>query len=170
MTLMKCLLWMSVCLAGCSRVENEPAPIDAVFAASEILAAETIGAGEIEDIVRELSSDDYEGRGPGTRADDKTQRFLVQQLKQLGFLPGAANSKWRQPFVLMKVTATQPERWRFRSGSRQAERELHQGTEFIVASGVQAGRASVGEAELVFVGYGIRAPEYDWDGAANGAE
>ena len=162
-------LSLSVWLAGCTPVENEPASADSRFSESEMTAAGTIRAGEIEDTVRELSSDDYEGRGPGTRADDKTQRFLVQKLEHLGFLPGAADGTWRQPFELVKVTAAQPDRWRFHysSDTSEGDRELRQGTEFIVASGVQAGQAGVSEAELVFVGYGIRAPEYDWDDYKN---
>jgi Zn-dependent M28 family amino/carboxypeptidase len=61
----------------------------------------------------------------------------------------------------MGMEAAQPPEWRY--AGTAAELTLTQNDEFIVASGVQQATAAVSNAELVFVGYGIEAPEYDWD-------
>src|SRR5437867_2821439 len=57
--------------------------------------------------------------------------------------------------------AAAPATWTFARGGERVE--LERDTDFIAASGVQAPRASVTDAEVVFVGYGIEAPEYNWD-------
>ncbi|MDZ7643411.1 MAG: PA domain-containing protein [Woeseiaceae bacterium] len=87
--------------------------------------------------------------------------YLVSELQALGLKPGAADGSWQQPFDLIGITAEQPDEWQF--AGADASVTLEQWDDFIVASGVQRERAAVEDAELVFVGYGIQAPEYDWD-------
>ncbi|MGI9204320.1 MAG: M28 family peptidase [Woeseiaceae bacterium] len=120
-----------------------------------------ITADLMRDYVKELSDDKYEGRGPGSRGDAAARRYLVDELGKLGLQPGAADGSWEQPFELIGVTADQPDAWSFRN--HDAEMTLKQWDDFIVSSGVQAQRAEIGDAEVVFVGYGIQAPEYDWN-------
>ncbi len=124
-------------------------------------AVKLITAEGMRDYVIELSSDKYEGRGPGSRGDRMARDYLVEQLKQMGLEPGAADGGWQQPFDLVGVTAEQPPAWEF--AASDAATTLKQWDDFIVSSGVQTARAEVSDAELVFVGYGIQAPEYDWD-------
>lgn len=112
-------------------------------------------------IVVEISSDAYEGRGPGSQGDVKTRNYLADQMEKMGLQPGAADGGWEQPFDLVGVNSMQPETWTF-EGHGQTK-TLKQGAEFIVSSGVQSERAEVSNAEIVFVGYGIQAPEYEWD-------
>ena len=124
-------------------------------------AAEMIDAADLRRIVAELASDRYEGRAPGTRGDELTLRFLERELERLGFEPGLPDGRWRQSFDLIGITASQPATWPFvRDGERVL---LMQGEDFIAASGVPRERAEVDGAEVVFVGYGIVAPEHDWD-------
>ena len=79
----------------------------------------------------------------------------------MGYKPAAADGGWEQPFALIGINASQPASWTFtREGESFA---LQQSEEFIVGSGVQAERSTVEDGELVFVGYGIEAPEYDWN-------
>jgi hypothetical protein len=123
-------------------------------------------AGEITaDLMRrhiiELSDDKYEGRGPGTRGDLAARDYIVKELEAIGLQPGAADGSWQQPFDLIGVTTGQPDEWTFRKDDRSLT--LKQWDQFIVSSGVQEERVEVEKAELVFVGYGIQAPEYDWD-------
>ena len=108
-----------------------------------------------------ISSDAYEGRGPGSKGDVKTRNYLADQMEKMGLQPGAADGGWEQPFDLVGVNSMQPETWTF-EGHGQTK-TLQQGAEFIVSSGVQSERAEVSDAEIVFVGYGIQAPEYEWD-------
>jgi Zn-dependent M28 family amino/carboxypeptidase len=124
-------------------------------------AAETIAADDIRRVVAEIADDRYGGRAPGSAGDKLARSFLVRELQALGFEPGAADGSWEQAVELVGVTATAPAKWTFtRAG---APVELARSDDFIAASGVQQSRASVENAEVVFVGYGIEAPEYGWD-------
>ena len=157
-----CLL-VSTALAACNGSETTPvtATSDGEGAPSAQTASQEITAEMMRDIVRELSDDKYEGRGPGSRGDAAAREYLIGELVKLGLEPGGADGTWEQPFELIGVTANQPEDWPFATGNESLT--LAQWDDFIVSSGVQGETASVQDAELVFVGYGIQAPEYDWD-------
>ena len=154
-------------LAACSRGEppSDAPPPAAESATSSINAAEQaargITAGLLRDYVVEIASDKYEGRGPGSRGDRAARQYLATELQKMGLQPGAADGSWQQPFDLVGLTAGQPDEWVFHHGDESLS--LRQWDQFIVRSGVQAERAGFDDAELVFVGYGIQAPEYDWD-------
>ncbi len=124
-------------------------------------AAKEITGDYMREIIVEISDDSYEGRGPGSRGDVKTREYLAKRMEELGLEPGAADGSWEQKFDLVGVNATQPDTWTF--AGHGEELTLKQWDQFIVSSGVQNERATVKDAELVFVGYGIQAPEYDWD-------
>lgn len=155
-------------LAACGRSEQAGAQkgADASGATAGInvaaaTAARQISAELMRDYVIEISSDKYEGRGPGSRGDAAVRRYLAQELEGMGLQPGAADGSWEQPFDLVGLTAEQPEDWTFTRGDESLV--LQQWDQFIASSGVQAERAEFQDAELVFVGYGIQAPEYGWD-------
>jgi Zn-dependent M28 family amino/carboxypeptidase len=112
-------------------------------------------------IIKEISDDAYEGRGPGAAGDVKARTYLAAEMEKLGLLPAAADGTWEQPFDLVGVNAAQPDSWTFDGHGKT--KTIKQWDQFIVGSGIQEGRAGVENAELVFVGYGIQAPEYDWD-------
>jgi Zn-dependent M28 family amino/carboxypeptidase len=162
---------VATALVACSK--QEPTAADAIPESSTPASAAGNGntaaeqaALQIEDaymrdIVAEISDDRYEGRGPGTRGDEAARAFLAEQMKALGLQPGAADGGWEQAFDLVGINASQPESWTFDGHGKSMT--LQQWDEFIVGSGVQQERATVDEAEVVFVGYGIQAPEYDWD-------
>ncbi|MDX1480456.1 MAG: M28 family peptidase, partial [Woeseiaceae bacterium] len=139
-----------------SAVTAEPA---AAPAAEE--AVRQITADGMREYVVEISHDRYEGRGPGSRGDEAARRWLADRMDEMGLEPGAADGSWEQPFDLVGVTSEQPPEWRFTSDEQ--ELVLKQWDEFIVFSGVQQPRAEVDDAEIVFVGYGIEAPEYGWN-------
>ncbi len=124
-------------------------------------ATQEITAALMRAYVRELSDDKYEGRGPGSRGDVAARKYLAGELGKLGLKPGAADGSWEQPFDLVGVTSEQPAEWSF-TGHEQAL-TLQQWDEFIVSSGVQSDRAELDNAEIVFVGYAIQAPEYEWN-------
>jgi len=108
-----------------------------------------------------LASDEYEGRGPATAGDERTRRYLAEQLDAMGYLPAGADSSWEQSFDIVGITATVPDQWEFTAGADQLV--LQRWDQFIAASGVQAATATIEGAEIVFVGYGIDAPEYAWN-------
>lgn len=111
--------------------------------------------------IRFLSHDLLEGRGPGSRGDQLAQLYIATQLESLGLKPAARDGSWIQKVPLVGVTTTPPARVDFRSASGAVTLQHH--TEMMLTSGQQAPQVSVKDAELVFVGYGIQAPEYQWD-------
>ena len=131
-------------------------PPAAVEAAQEAITPDTLRAPIVF-----LADDLLEGRGPASRGDRLTQHYLASTMALLGLEPGGPDGSWFQPFGVVGVNATMPSTWTFAKGGEEVA--LERGTEYIAASGVQSPRAAVENAELVFVGYGIEAPEYDWD-------
>jgi hypothetical protein len=125
------------------------------------LAAGEINADYIRKIVVEISDDKYAGRSPGTPGDAAARKYLAEEMASMGILPGAADGTWEQRFDLVGVEASQPDEWVFNKDDGTLT--LKQWDEFIIGSGVQTEKAIVNDAEIVFVGYGIQAPEYGWD-------
>ncbi|MDH3333515.1 MAG: M28 family peptidase [Gammaproteobacteria bacterium] len=112
-------------------------------------------------IVVEISDDRYEGRGPGSSGDEAARKYLAGRMQELGLEPGAEDGSWEQAFDLVGVNSAQPDSWTFDGHGKSMT--LQQWDQFIAGSGVQEPRAEIADAEVVFVGYGIQAPEYDWD-------
>ena len=149
-------------MAGCGEKPATPAAQNVRPAEDPAIAATAeITAELMRGHIVELSDDRYEGRGPGSRGDEMARRYLIDELEKLGLEPGAADGSWEQDFELVGVTADQPPEWTF--DHADGSMTLRQWDDFIVSSGVQSERSVVEDAELVFVGYGIQAPEYDWD-------
>jgi Zn-dependent M28 family amino/carboxypeptidase len=111
--------------------------------------------------VRFLSDDLLEGRGPATRGDRLAQLYIATQMEALGLQPGAPDGTWYQPFDIVGVTSHSPETFTARKGGQSVDLKYHQ--DFIAVAGVQDPQGRLADAEIVFVGYGIVAPEYGWD-------
>ncbi|HVR42789.1 MAG TPA: M28 family peptidase [Thermoanaerobaculia bacterium] len=133
---------------------------------AERAAREAIDAARLRSHVAFLSDDLLEGRGPATRGDALTRLYLATQMEEMGLEPGMPDGTWEQPFDIVGVHAEVPKQWTFRPRSGSAL-TFENWTEYIVASGVQEPVAAVENAELVFVGFGIEAPEYRWDDFKN---
>jgi Zn-dependent M28 family amino/carboxypeptidase len=124
-------------------------------------AALVIDRPAIEGPIRFLADDLLEGRGPATRGDSLTQLYLASTLEMLGYEPGAGDGSYLQTFDIVGMNAKVPPAWEFHKGGQSVT--LKSWDQFIAASGVQQDKSVIQDAELVFVGYGIQAPEYQWD-------
>src|SRR5436305_7159593 len=124
-------------------------------------AAQAINRASLEAPLRFLSDDLMEGRGPASRGDETAQLYLASMLEFLGYQPALPKGEWQQRFDLVGVKAEPPKAWSFKAGGQTVD--LKWWDEFIAASGVQEPASTIKDAELVFVGYGIQAPEYQWD-------
>jgi Zn-dependent M28 family amino/carboxypeptidase len=147
-------------LIGCAPAAEKIASTESVMGEAEA-ARKQITADRLRAPIAELASDAYAGRGPGSDGDVMTRRYLIAELEEMGFEPGAEGGSWEQPFDIVGVNASVPEAWTFAKGGKSVS--LRWWDDFIASSGVQKEAASIDDAELVFVGYGIQAPEYDWD-------
>ncbi|MDX1585029.1 MAG: M28 family peptidase, partial [Thermoanaerobaculia bacterium] len=82
-------------------------------------------------------------------------------MEAVGLEPGGPDGSWLQPFDIVGVNTEMPDHWVFRGNDQSVT--LDKLSEFMIASGIQEPELRIDDAELVFVGYGIEAPEYDWD-------
>ncbi len=123
------------------------------------VAERTITADAIRAHVRFLASDLLEGRGPGTRGDTLAQAYIASELESLGLRP-AGTQGFFQPFDIVGVDG-HAESLQFSRGRDSLM--LRHPDEVIAVAGEEAAHTALDRAELVFVGYGIRAPEFTWD-------
>jgi Zn-dependent M28 family amino/carboxypeptidase len=124
-------------------------------------AAQAINRGVLEAPLRFLSDDLLEGRGVASRGDQVSRLYLQSVLEMLGYQPGAPGNSWQQPVDMVGIKSHAPKTWDFKAGSQSFG--LKWWDDYIAASQVQEPTSSIKDAELVFVGYGIQAPEYQWD-------
>ena len=121
-------------------------------------AMQAIDAPALDAHMRFLSDDLLEGRGPGTRGIEIAAQYIAAQFQRAGFEPAVSDTSYfqRVPFVAMTPDA----QLAMRAGGRRFD--LGYGDDFVAFSGVQEPTASA-SGELVFVGYGVTAPEQNWD-------
>lgn len=140
-----------------------PAQVTVPAAAEK--AAAVIDEATLEGPVRFLADDLLEGRGPASRGDQLSQLYLATTLQYLGFEPAfesaSGKGSYLQPFDVVGMTADVPKTWDFRKGSQTLTLKFWD--QYVAASGVQEAKSTLDNAELVFVGYGITAPEHKWD-------
>jgi len=123
-------------------------------------APATIDTERLSSIVRELASDEYEGRAPGTPGGRKTVEYLVEQFSALGLEPGGADGRWTHDVPMIHTLFEEPRKLQFVvDGEPQA---LQQKID-IEASTVRAVDTIAIDAPVVFVGFGAHAPERGWD-------
>jgi Zn-dependent M28 family amino/carboxypeptidase len=137
------------------------APAALVLPAGAEQAAKVIDRASLAGPVRFLADDLLEGRAPSHRGDALARLYVASVMESLGLQPGGPGGGWEQRFALVGITTKAPETWTFRAGGKEVALRFWE--DFIAASGVQGPSAAIGDAPLVFVGYGIQAPEFGWD-------
>jgi hypothetical protein len=110
--------------------------------------------------IKVLASDEFEGRAPGTPGEQKTVAYLVDQFKKLGLKPGNADGTYIQKVPLVSIT---PEPTSLALAKDGASLELKWRDEVVAWTKHVADQAAIDRSEVVFVGYGIEAPEFQWD-------
>jgi Zn-dependent M28 family amino/carboxypeptidase len=129
-------------------------------AASSAPAA-TFEAARLSEHVRVLADDSFQGRGIATPAEDMTIRYLSEQYAAAGFQPGGANGSWTQDVALNRFTASNFRGVRLNVGGEAIP--LTQGQQITISTRLPGDQVMLTDAPLVFVGYGIKAPERNWD-------
>lgn len=122
-------------------------------------AREAISAASLLDNIKTLSSDEYEGRAPGTKGEELTVQFLTDRFKSLGLQPGNPDGTYTQGVPLVGIQSKV-------TGSLSAGAKTIALTplkDFIGVSRPQVETNAVKDSGIVFVGYGVVAPEYNWD-------
>ncbi|MDP1580175.1 MAG: M28 family peptidase [Candidatus Didemnitutus sp.] len=121
--------------------------------------AQEISAARILERTKIISSDEFEGRAPGTRGEERTVEYLVTELQKLGLAPGNPDGTYVQNVPLVGITTT-PTLSFTRDGVSIPMENIN---DFVGPSARIAPDVSTVDSEVVFVGYGIVAPEFGWD-------
>jgi peptidase M28-like protein len=137
------------------------AALPAGFSAREKAAARRVGAAAIAAHVRFLADDLLEGRAPSSRGSELAMRYIAAQMERIGLQPAGDDHTWRQSFDLvgLKSDVVTP----MTLSARGKSFALKPYADSVVSPGLQAEAMGVRDAEVIFVGYGITAPEQKWD-------
>jgi Zn-dependent M28 family amino/carboxypeptidase len=157
------LIALAVAVSACSSEPKSTAPAQnasSVSVSVPIGQLPALDLGALLAHTKKLSSDEFEGRAPGTKGEDLAVNYLADQFKAVGLEPGNTNGTYFQPVPLVGITPS-PAPLIFRKGG-QAQ-TLKWKDDVVAWTKHVAASASLHDSELVFVGYGVVAPEFDWD-------
>ncbi len=112
--------------------------------------------------IKKLSSDEFEGRAPGSKGEELTVQYLTEQFKAAGLEPGNPDGTWTQavPLVSLAPTGVSPLVVTSKTGKT---RNFKIRDEYVPFSRRVEEKVSLDKSPIVFVGYGVQAPEYQWD-------
>src|SRR5436190_1638923 len=140
---------------GCSGpAGSEPNPNSKDLKA----AAESMTADEMLQHIKRLASDEFEGRSPATKGEELTINYLADNFKKLGLKPGNPDGTYFQKVPLISYTPS-PE-IELTAGGRSIK--MNYRDDFVAWTRRLVDNVDL-DSDLVFVGYGVTAPEYKWD-------
>lgn len=145
-----CAALATLLAAGCATFETAPRDI----------AGAAPSQATMKEVTRTLSQDAFEGRAPGTPGEAKTLAYLVEQFARAGLQPGNHGS-WFQEVPLVEITAGGFEP--LTVAARGESRTYAIGSDWVGVSYREAPRIDLDASDVVFVGYGIVAPEKGWN-------
>ncbi len=146
-------------LAACGDPDAADTPTtDALDPADAAAAAMSLDA--YAEAVRTLSSDEFEGRAPSTPGEELTVNYLVEQFRAVGLEPGNGDSFFQNVPLVALTEQGEP---RLTVRAPEARLSYRWPEDFVAWTRRVVESESIADSEMVFVGYGIVAPEYGWD-------
>ncbi len=122
-------------------------------------ALESINADDLMRHIKVLASDEFEGRAPGSKGEELSIKYIAEQFKNLGLAPGNPDGTYLQEVPLAGIQ-THPEAHFAVKGETIA---LQYPDDYVASSARLVSDVKIQDSEIVFVGYGIVAPEFGWD-------
>src|SRR5262250_476412 len=113
--------------------------------------------------IKVLASDEFEGRAPGTKGEELSVKYITDQFKKIGLRPGNPDRTYTQEVPLAGIKS-EPQ-MSFVVGDKTMD--LRYPDDFVASSARLHPEIKVAKSDLVFVGYGVVAPEYSWDDYKN---
>ncbi|MFT3755491.1 MAG: M28 family metallopeptidase [Pseudoxanthomonas sp.] len=159
----KLLLGLAVlaALSACKRDDATPAaPTPPAPAASTHAFSPELNTADFGELVKTLASDEFEGRGPGSPGEEKTVAYLIEQMQRIGLQPGN-NGSWTQDVPMVETTADETTVLKLEQGGQA--RELKFGADMVVGTRTNQPEVKIDGSDMVFVGYGVDAPERKWN-------
>ncbi|MEO7271007.1 MAG: M28 family peptidase [Vicinamibacterales bacterium] len=162
-------LFAAALAAGCGQsgekatpAAGQPAPAAAAPAPPTPIAnLPKIEPQPILDRIKVLASDEFEGRRPGTAGEDKTVQYLEAEFKKLGLKPGNTDGTYIQKVPLVGITAAPTTPLTIRKGA--TKQVITWRDEMVAWSKHVEDTAAIADSEMIFAGYGVEAPEFNWD-------
>src|SRR5438105_5032309 len=109
--------------------------------------------------IKVLASDEFEGRAPGTKGEELSVKYITDQFKQIGLKPGNPDGTYTQEVPLAGIKS-EPQML-FVAGDKTVD--LKNQDDFVASSARLQPEIKIDNSDVVFVGYGVVAPEYGWD-------
>lgn len=131
-------------------------------ASSVAAPLKAVGAIKAEGLLNDikiLASDEFEGRSPGTNGESMTVNYLTTQFKEIGLAPGNPNGTYKQNVPLIGVVSKPT--MEFHVGEKDLSLKFPD--DFVAFSVSEDKEIHIKKSDIVFVGYGVVAPEYGWD-------
>jgi Zn-dependent M28 family amino/carboxypeptidase len=138
-----------VLLSGCSSSPSAPDAALRSFSADRLLGH-----------IRTLSSDEFEGRGPGSKGEQLTIKYLEDQYRSAGLEPGNPDGSYLQSVPLVSITPDKSMKLTLAGHGRTLEPKFQD--DYVAWSKRVTDSSSI-DADMIFVGYGVQAPEFQWD-------
>jgi Zn-dependent M28 family amino/carboxypeptidase len=136
-------------LSSCSHAPSAPSAALASFSGDRILAH-----------IRTLSSDEFEGRGPGSKGEQLTIKYLQDQYSAAGLEPGNPDGTYLQSVPMVGITPDKNMKFTLAGHGQTLQPKFE--TDFVAWSKRVTETSSI-DADMIFVGYGVQAPEFQWD-------
>ena len=138
----------SAILAGCASTSITSSDVEKAY--------QSINSEQLAEHIKVLASDEFGGRAPSSKGEELTLAYLTDQFKALGFEPGNGDS-FLQEVPLVSLEADSDMVLTIGGKDYQYKKDMVMGSSRISA------KQSIKDSELVFVGYGVNAPEYNWN-------
>jgi Zn-dependent M28 family amino/carboxypeptidase len=158
-----CIFALAALAAGCSSDPKTSAPARLAPSTSQHTAIGQLPPIDIDAMLahtKTLSSDEFEGRAPGTKGEERSVAYLSDQFRKVGLKPGNTDGTYTQKVPLVGITPT-PAPLVFRKGEQQ--QTLKWKDDVVAWTKHVAPSAAIDNSEVVFVGYGVVASEFNWD-------
>ena len=143
-------------VAGCNASEKAATSATAL---PDVQVPE-LSLATLQEVTKELSSDAYEGRAPGTPGEEKTIAYIIKKYEEAGLKPGN-NGKWTQDVPLVEITANNATPLSFTGGKTPVTAQYAK--DYVAFSYRVQPKTEIKDSDVVFVGYGINAPEKGWN-------
>ena len=153
-------LAVATALAACG---GEPANGDtqAKAAASSHVFSPELSRDDFAEMVKTLASDEFEGRAPGSPGGEMTVEYIKAQYERIGLEPGGDDGTFFQTVPMVETTADESTVLRLDVAGKESE--LAFGTDMVIGTRTGESEVKVADSDLVFVGYGVDAPELGWN-------
>jgi Zn-dependent M28 family amino/carboxypeptidase len=147
--------------SACSPAPQQPPVATAAPAKVPLASMPRVDSARMLGHIKVLASDEFEGRAPGTPGEEKTIQYLTAEFQKLGLKPGNTDGTYTQKVPLVGITGAEAKPLVVTGNGGKATFKWRD--DVVAWTKHVADGASIDNSELVFVGYGVAAPEYNWD-------